>query len=613
VRPAPCCEQTAQVERAGEPTVALIGNPNVGKSTVFNALTGARQRVGNWPGKTVQVATGRWVIPGGGAVLVDLPGTYSLDPHSPDEQLVRDVLTGPDRPDLVLAVLDAANLARNLYLLGQVLDTGARVVVAVTMLDVAASRGLTVDLPALSRGLGVPVVAVQPRRGRCAEVGPMVAAALDRPLAVACGQKTAEDRYEWVRRVMSSTVHRRGGGSTTRSDRIDRALTSRWFGLPLFLLVMWTVFALTTRLAAPLQAWLSSLVDGPVRTAAGWALAQVGLRGTWFAGLVDGGLISGIGQLLTFVPLMTIMFVLLTLLEDSGYLARATLVADRLLGLVGLPGSAFLPLVVGFGCNVPAIAATRILPHARHRLLTSLLVPFVSCSARLTVYVLLADVFFGSRAGTAIFAMYVLSVALVVLVGLILRRTVFRDLGRTHLLLELPPYRRPTLRVVAGQTWLRLSGFLRTAGGIIVLTVTAVWLMTAIPVGNHSLYQSVSAAAAPVFAPAGFGDWHASGALLTGFVAKEAVVSTLAQTYPPGSDFPQRLRDTVEHSSGGHPGPAVFALMVFLLAYTPCLATVAAQRAEIGLRWTLFGLGAQLVVAWTLAVLVFQVGRFICP
>ncbi len=652
-RPAPCCppEGGEPVQREGTPRVVLVGNPNVGKSTLFNSMTGARHHVGNWPGKTVQVASGRWTTADGPVALTDLPGTYSLIPRSPDEEVVRDVLDGRDpggAPDLVVAVLDAANLARNLYLLGQVLDTSLPVVVALSMLDVAAERGVRVDQRALAQRLGVPVVPVHPRAGeRPEKLAAAVAEALraepgtvdDGPVDDAIADDAVDDdavdddaaaqrRYEWVRDIVAATVRRNRPGGATRSDRVDRVLTSRWLGLPLFLLVMWGVFVATTTLAAPLQEELTWLIEGPVQDGAGWLLARIGLDGTWVAGLIQGGLISGVGQLLTFVPLMAIMFVLLTLLEDSGYLARAALVADRLLAAVGLPGRAFLPLVVGFGCNVPAIAGTRILPNPRHRLMTSLLVPFVTCSARLTVYVLLADAFFGSRAGTVVFAMYLLSIALVVLMGLVLRRTVFRGERREAMLLELPPYRRPTLRVVATQTWQRLAGFLRTAGGIIVVTVTVVWLLSAIPVGagkggfgevntEHSLYGGISKVVAPVFTPAGFGDWHASGALVTGFVAKEAVVSTFAQTYETadpssgadGTQLSERLQTTIGQTSHGHPQLAVFAFMVFLLAYTPCMATVAAQRAEIGTRWSLAGVSAQLALAWILATLVFQIGR----
>ncbi|MGC1210876.1 MAG: ferrous iron transport protein B [Micromonospora sp.] len=686
-----------------------MGNPNVGKSTLFNALTGARQQVGNWPGKTVQVASGSWSSPVGVLRVVDLPGTYSLVPRSPDEALVRDLLADRDaegRPDVVVAVLDAANLARNLYLLAQLLDTGVPVVVALTMRDLAAGRGVRVDPTALSRCTGVPVVEVDPRAGDGLDtlaraLTAVVATEPARPVALGAAVEdavarlvarietppnagrvnprwlalnllarddewvpeccassaadlrarasdlrrevtgrlapdgeddmetaVADQRYGWIRRVVAASVHRPEEDRPTLSDRVDRVLTNRWIGLPIFLLVMWAVFEATTRVAAPLQNGLSALVDGPVRGAVAWLLARPGLDDTWLAGLVLDGLVAGVGQLLTFVPLMAIMFVLLALLEDSGYLARAAFVADRFLRLVGLPGHAFLPLIVGFGCNVPAIAATRILADTRHRLMTALLVPFISCSARLTVYLLLANVFFGSHAGTVVFAMYLLSVVLVVGVGIALRHTLLRHLPRGALLLELPPYRRPTVRVVAGQAGQKLQGFLRTASGIIVATVTAVWLLTAIPTGHgqfgkvdvaDSLYAGISRTVAPVFAPAGFDDWHATGALVTGFVAKEAVVSTFAQTYHAAEpDAPQhagdlgvQLRATFEQTSGGHPAAAVLAFLVFLLAYTPCMATLAAQRAEIGPRWTVVGVVMQLAVAFLLAVAVFQIGRLL--
>jgi ferrous iron transport protein B len=681
-------------------SVALAGNPNVGKSTVFNALTGARQHVGNWPGTTVQVSSGGWPTGAGLVELVDLPGAYSLMAQSPAEALVRDLLVDGARLDLVVVVIDAANLARNLYLLSQVLDTGIPVVIALTMVDIAAARGLRVDTGALAGQLGVPVVTVGTRardgRDRLADaVTGALAGAAPRPpdlgavIEPAVGELTgrlakllqdrdrprsrwlalelltiadraaattlhgeydmlwpdlerlrdrlttaepgddadpetlvAEQRYAWVHRVVTASVHRPGPERPTVSDRVDRVLTSRWLGLPAFLLVVWAMLVAATWLAAPLQDGLAALVDGPVAGSARRLLALVDLDRGWVAGLVVDGVISGAGQLLTFVPLMLIMFVLLAVLEDSGYLARAAFATDRFLRLLGLPGRAFLPLIVGFGCNVPAVAATRTLANPRHRVLTSLLVPYVTCSARLVVYALLASVFFGRHAGTVVFAMYALSVLLVILVGLGLRHTVFRRQPPEALVLELPPYRRPALRVVATQTWQRLAGFLRKAGGVIVATVAVVWMLLAIPLGggggfgtvdvSDSLYGGVSRTVAPVFAPAGFDDWRATGALVTGFVAKEAVVSTFAQTHagqPGGLDA--QLRRTFHEASGGHAGPAALAFLVFVLAYTPCVATVATQRTEIGLRRTAAGLAVQLAVAWSLAVLVFQVGRLL--
>ncbi len=655
--------------------VVLAGAPNVGKSTLFNALTGARRTVGNWPGTTVEVGRGSLAVdgtPGGRvAALVDLPGAYSLDPLSPDEALTREVLLAPGegRPDVVVVVASAVHLARSLYLLAQVRETTLPVVLALTMGDVAARRGHGVDAGALAGAVGCPVVALDPRRrsgvlGLVEAVGEVLGARVVPPRAgvpaggdpvpgpaaddlvadglvadglVADGlvadDPTADDlaaadeRFTWIERAVAASVRQTGLTRRTWSDRIDRLATAPVLGPLLFLAVMWAVFQLTTTVAAPLQDALDALVSGPVSGGAGWLVDTLGLGQTPVRGLVVDGLVAGVGMLLTFVPLMALMFLLLAVLEDSGYLARAAVVTDRLMARLGLPGRAFLPLVVGFGCNVPAVAATRILPSARQRVLTALLVPFTSCSARLTVYVLLAGTFFPDHAGTVVFAMYLVSILLVVLVGLGLRSTLWRTMGADPLVIDLPPYQRPTVRLTLSVTWLRLQGFLRTASGIIVATVVVVWLLQSVPAGGvgsfgdvpvaDSAYAEVSRWVAPLLTPAGFGQWQSVSALVVGFVAKEAVISSWAQTYaladPSAASGSGALGDQLLHtfslSSGGHAAVAAVAFMVFLLAYTPCVATLAAQRREVGMRWTLFGVAVQLVVAWSLAVLVFQVGR----
>ncbi|MGW1770474.1 ferrous iron transport protein B [Streptomyces sp. NPDC002104] len=705
---------TATAERrTGLPFVALVGNPNVGKSTLFNALTGAHQRVGNWPGKTVSVAQGDWRTAGGRPLRVaDLPGSYSLLPDSPDEALVRDVLTAPagERPDAVVFALDAANPARNLYLLSQILDTDIPVVVALTMTDVAARRGAAPGPDALARELALPVVRVEGRSGTgldlladavwealdagaalpgrtsawaagspvaaelaelaaaacgltphpprwlaagllCGEEPPAVPAALaaragaaaDRLAAAAragsagtgagagAGADTdaellvAEARYAWAHAVIERAAPRPAAARPTLTDRVDRLLLSRGFGIPFFLAVMWGVFEATTVLAKPLQDGLGDFVSGPVSGGADRLLEAVHAPG-WLTGLLVDGLINGVGQLLTFVPLMIIMFLLLALLEDSGYFARAAFVADRLMRTLRLPGRAFLPLVVGFGCNVPALAGTRILNRRSHRLLVGLLIPYMSCTARLAVYVMIAGVFFGSNSGTVVFFLYVASVLLVVGMGLILRPLLFRDMKEEPLVLELPPYRLPTLRVTGAQVGQKLAAFLRTAGGIIVATAAGVWLLMAIPAAaghggfgkvdvERSVFGAVTRATAPLVAPAGFGDWHATAALGTGLIAKEGVISTLAQTYSAEEDGDPRLtaslHATFEESSGGHQRAAALAFLVFILAYTPCFATLAAQRAEIGTRLTVIGFGIQLAAAWLLAVGVFQIARLV--
>ncbi len=625
----------------GAAVVALVGNPNVGKSSVFNGLTGARRSVGNWPGTTVEVGTATLTRGGEQVTLLDLPGAYSLDPASPDEELTRDLIVGRehhDLPDVVVVVADAPNLSRSLYLLAQLRELPIRVIVALSMLDLASTEGVHVDQEALASVTGAAVVPIDGRRGTGIDaLADEIFAVLDRPVPApletsADGQSELallDARFEWVARVLESATSTSDTvKKITPTERIDRVALAPVIGPLLFLFVMWVVFQLTTTVAAPLQDALDQLVSGPISRAAEGLLGWIGLGGGVVEGFIVSGLIAGVGMLLTFVPVMAIMFLCLAMLENSGYLARGAVVTDRLMRMIGLPGRAFLPLVVGFGCNVPAISAARVLPDARQRLLVALVVPYTSCSARLSVYVLVATTFFGAGAGSVVFAMYVVSILFVVGVGLVLKATAIRALPDDPLFIDLPRYQLPLPRMILALTWVRLRGFLQTAGGIIVATVAVVWLLSAIPVrdgsfadvdARNSLYGEVSAFVAPVFAPAGFDDWHTSSALITGFVAKEAVISTWAQSYetaePVADDQPGSLADDLkrdfERTSGGHTTAAVMAFLVFLLAYTPCVATLAAQKREIGTRWTLASVAINLSTAWVAAVLVFQIGRLV--
>ncbi|GAB2472868.1 ferrous iron transport protein B [Xylanimonas ulmi] len=644
-------------------TVALVGNPNVGKSTLFNALTGARQAVMNAPGTTVELQTGTWrslsKATDAKVALIDLPGTYSLVAHSPDEQITADALAGAGSlpvPDVALVLLDATALARSLAVLKQVIDSGATVVAAVCMLDVASGRQVRPDLSALALAAGVRVVGIDPRSGKgLSELTRVVAEAIDGDTCPCCASDSCEPdcdccaadrgaqagpddldavldaeiaRFDWVERVLAAAhpSHAQQRAVRTLSDRVDRVLLHPAAGIPVFLAVMWAVFQLTTVVAAPLIDGVSGFFDGPVADwLGGWLPGPA-----WVHGLAVDGVLAGVGTVLSFVPLLALIFVAIGVLEDSGYLARAAFVADRALRTIGLDGRAMVPLVVGFGCNVPAMTATRTMPDARRRLLTGLLVPFTSCPARLVVFVLVAGVFFPDNAGTVVFAMYVLSALLVVLGGLALRSTLFRDLKQGRALaIALPAYQRPRLRVLVMSAWTRVVSFVKSAGGIIAGTLVVVWILTAIPVtGGHqvadvpihdSAYGRLADGIAPVLAPAGLDDWHISAALTTGFVAKEVVVGALAQSYAvdepeegaPAGALGAHLRDTLEASSGGHGVAAALAFMVFVLAYTPCLATVGEQKRVFGAKWTFSAVAVQLAVAWALAALVFQVGRLI--
>ncbi|WP_413462206.1 ferrous iron transport protein B [Corynebacterium kefirresidentii] len=629
---APSCHSTSsmRIAKEGTPVLALVGAPNSGKSTLFNALTGAKVQTGNWPGTSVEISRGLWNAQPEAFDIIDLPGAYSLDPMSPDEEFTRDMLVEAppcERPDVVVVLVDATAPARGLNLAFQIAEHPYRVVIGVTKEDIAKQQGISIDTSALSHEVGIPVVSVNGRRRENLD-------ALEREVARAMhtDPRTIRPNADLDQRFVDLDAAEKAAVSRTDtgeplSHRADRLVLHPVLGPILFLAVMWAVFFITTTVAGPLQDGLEAFITGPVSAAARSILPD-----NWLlTGLLVDGLIGGVGMVLTFAPLLALMFLCLAVLEDSGYMARAAVVTDRVMRAIGLPGKAFIPIVVGYGCNVPAISATRVLGDVRHRILTCLLIPFTSCSARLIVFMMLAQVFFPAHAGSAVFAMYVLSIALVVLVGLALRRTVWRAMPAEALVIDLPAYQLPTFRLTISVMWVRLKGFLHTAGGIIVATVVVIWLLMSIPVtGGHSFneeavppqdsaYGAVAQAMSPVFAPAGFDSWSLTGPLVTGFVAKETLISTWAQTYAvedvtddapeeqAESPLASHIRADFDVASGGHGLAAVWAYMVFLLAYTPCVATVAAQRREIGWKWTLIGFALQLGSAWILAVGVFQV------
>ena len=628
----------------------VVGNPNVGKTSIVNAITGAKRHVVNAPGTTLEGHTALWRMGDAEVVVTDLPGSYSLIARTEGERIVRDAVLGLKPGGVALVVVDATAVSRSLYMLAQVVEAGCPAVVAVTMGDVARAHGHPLDVPALAARLGVPVVEVDARKGTGLEelAGAVLLSALAPPelrgltrspaaAREAAGEphdearslREAERIFAWIDDVAAVVDVPIPSPRRTVSDRIDRVLLHPWGGVPIFLAVMWGLFEVTTRAAAPLIQGVGSFVAGPVANGVDRGFEAVGLEDSWGERLVIDGLLAGIGTVLSFVPLLALVFFSLGVLEGSGYLARGAVVADRAMKVIGLDGRAVLPLMLGFGCNVPAIAATRSLPSVRQRILTSILIPYTSCSARLTVYILLAAVFFPGRAGTVIFALYVLSIALVVATGLVLRRTALRGAPREPLAIVLPAYQFPTLRVLAQGVLDRLGGFLREAGIAIVVALVAIWLMAAIPVrGGHplgdvpvadSLFGVTADAVAPVLAPMGLDDWHVTAALMSGVAAKEVSVAALAESYAVGGDgltvTPEALRDqlmaTLNESSGGAGTAAAAAFMVFFLVYAPCVATMAEMKRHVGGRWTATAVLIQLAVAWLVATAVFQIGRLL--
>ncbi|WP_019585420.1 ferrous iron transport protein B [Deinococcus apachensis] len=721
---AACATTLERLRAAREPRVVVVGNPNVGKTTLINAVAGTRLKVGNWSGVTVEKREARLNHAGRPVYLLDLPGAYSLSPHTPEELITRTALLD-EAPDAVINVLDAGNLERNLYLTLQLLDFRVPLAVALNLVDEARDKGLTVDPAALSRALGVPVVetvasrgegtgklldqalsgatlgigvrypeavesAVADLTGRMAELPTLpphahrylalallegdpsvrgrLAATGHAPLLDAADAHLAALETEGVDALIEIAEARyaRAGdlarvavpqaeARRTLSERLDRLALHPWLGIPLFLALVLLVFRLTFSVASPFV----DLIGGPLQgTVSGWAAAALG----WFPlarDLVVGAIIPGVGTVLSFLPTLLVLYLAMSFLEDSGYMARAAFLMDRAMRGVGLDGRAFIPLILGFGCNVPAVYATRTLERRSDRLLVSMILPFMSCSARLPVYVVFAAALFPRHGSLLVWALYVLGMAVAFLFALLLRRTALPAEGG-GVLLELPPYRFPAWKVLWKHAWRRTASFAKRARTTVLATVAGVWLLLAIPVvaggqfatvpPQDSLFGRVSQAVSPVFAPLGFGNWQATGALVPGFVAKEVVVGTLGQIYlGEQAEAPAPLGlfagvgqaatatwDAIKASVLALPtvlalpslgadtsadaqtplaaalarafSPAgALAYLVFVLLYTPCIATVGALAQEHGRRVAWTTVAYQLATAWVMGFLVYQI------
>jgi ferrous iron transport protein B len=593
--------------------VAVAGNPNTGKTTLFNGLTGSRQRVGNWPGVTVEKKEGVIDLGGSELTLVDLPGVYALSASSEDERVARDfILSG--EAELIINIVDAANLERNLYLTLQLLEMRAPVLLALNMMDLATQAGISIDADSLSRSLGCPVIGISATsRGDLRKVKetvkrllaspqpserlsieypaavetalaswlPQLASVKDRlpgdsrwvatklmeqdpwitDMVVATGALTedairsvvgglesalgespdvvlANRRFELIQAVVRDAVQRAPRAETS-SDRIDRVVMHRLLGIPVFLLVMYALFSLTMSIGGGLIDFFDMLFGTVLVDGLGRLLAQMGSP-EWIIALLAGGIGGGIQTVATFVPVIGVMFLLLSLLEDSGYMARAAFVMDRLMRWIGLPGKAFVPLLVGFGCTVPAIMATRTLDSKRDRFLTVFMAPLMSCGARLPVYALFGAAFFGARAGLMVFSLYLAGIILAVLTGLLFKNTLFRG-EASHFVMELPPYHMPNLRNILAYTWHRLRLFVLRAGRVIVMVVLILSFLNTMgidgTVGNedtpNSLLSHVGRAVTPVFEPMGIerDNWPASVGLFVGVFAKEAIIGTVNSLY----------------------------------------------------------------------------------
>lgn len=664
-------------------TVALAGNPNCGKTSLFNRLTGARQKVGNFPGVTVTRKEGTFRRDGIEFRVVDLPGVYSLSSSGAEERVARDFLLS-ERPDIVLNVIDAGNLERNLFLTTQLIEMGLPRVYCLNMADEARQKGMNVDLPAFSLLLHGPAVETVGRTGEGVEtLIETLTATIDKPsnsiaipydahLEAAIGRiralledaanhrngsrwlalKLLEGDEELSRRLASDSAV----ASAVRKERetladqhgeapeilfadarygfiqgllreilatppkigrreftrtVDGILLHRLFGLPIFLFFMWLTFQTTFTLGAFPTDWIDQGF-GTLADAMKAGLPEGPLRE-----LLADGVVGGIGAVVVFLPNIVLLFLFLSFFEDSGYMARVAFLMDRFMHVIGLHGKAFIPLLLGFGCNVPAIMATRTMEQPRDRLVTILINPFISCSARLPVFVLFSGAFFPEHAALALLGIHVLGILVAMGAALLLKRTLLAGPSEPFVM-ELPPYRLPTPRSVLIHMWEKALGFLRKVGNVIIAGSIVIWFLQAYP--RHdiadaetaslsgSYLETIGRGVAPAFEPLGI-DWRGAVALLSGFVAKEVVISTLAvihQTGEESGDDPSRLRKALSSSMTPQ---AAAAFMAFTLLYTPCLATIGVIRRETGSRnWTAFSVLFSLCTAWLCSYLIFHAG-----
>jgi ferrous iron transport protein B len=674
--------------------IAVAGNPNCGKTTLFNALTGLRQRVGNYPGVTVERKEGRFFGSHGEALaLLDLPGCYSLQAHSPDEAVSRDVLLGrrPDepRPDAVVAVLDASNLERNLYLVAQLIELELPLVLALNMADVAEANGVVIDVPELSRRLGVPVVpmvasegkgivelrqAVSAATGRApavrapmpgpieAEIGPLAAriggpcgyaeallllslhdrAAVEKaagaeiaPLVLAARERIeragldpagapVEARYEWIQRLCDGTVRRPGEVSLSVSDHLDAWFTHKIWGWVAFLGAMALMFFCIFTVAAYPMDW----IDAGFGALADWIKGNV--PDGRFQSLLSDGIVAGVGGVVIFLPQILVLFFFLGVLEDSGYMARAAFIMDRVMARVGLHGKSFIPLLSSFACAIPGIMAARTIEQPKDRLATILVAPLMSCSARLPVYTLMIAVLMPAagawqKAGI-ILAMYMVGLLAAFGMAWLFKRTLLR--GETPmLLLELPPYRRPQLRSIAMRMLERAQLFLRRAGTVILALSILLWALVTFPsprdpeatsaeAVRQSFAGQIGRALEPAIAPLGY-DWRIGIGLVGSFAAREVFVSTMGIVYNVESDDDEATRlQEVMRGAQRDEGGRVFTplvcvgLMVFYVLAMQCISTVAIVRRETNSwKWPLFQIGYMTFLAWLGAFAVYQGGR----
>ena len=685
------------LEKSKKLSIALAGNPNCGKTTLFNEITGSKQHVGNWPGVTVEKKEGKYKKDKE-MTIVDLPGIYSLSPYSAEEIVARNYIV-EEKPDVLINIIDGTNIERNMYLTLQILETGIPTVVALNMMDEVESSGTKIDIDKISKALGVKVVPIVARNGKNIDllmnevkkvskeknkelniyskdvedfladilsqindndnlnqrvnprwrsiklleedpieseklssdmknkIEPIVSKANEKLNGDAEGE-IADQRYKFISNVVSKSVQKQvkkdGSRVETTSDKIDKILTNRIIAIPAFLVIMYGLFKITFG-EGPLGigVWLQTIVgdfwDGPLTETILTSLQNMGAS-EWALSLVGDGVLAGLGGVISFLPQILVLFLLMSILEDSGYMARVAFVMDKLFRRFGLSGKSFIPLLMGFGCSVPAVMASRTLENERDRKITIAITPFMSCGAKLPIYLMFAATLFADSNQTlVVYSIYMLGLVVAVISALILSKFVFKG-EASNFIMELPQYRIPTLRSVFIHAWEKVKGFVIKAGTIILGSTILIWFLSNFNLGGmcemeDSILATIGRSIQWIFAPLGFGNWKASVAVVTGWIAKENIVSTFGVLYG-ASDA---IAEAAMEGSAAIPGvaaaftkAAAFSYMAFNLLCMPCFAAVGAIKKEMG-NWkdTLKTIGFQMLTAWIVAFIVYIICGFI--
>ncbi|MCL2115014.1 MAG: ferrous iron transport protein B [Methanobrevibacter sp.] len=660
--------------------IGLAGNPNVGKTSLFNQLTGLHQHVGNWPGKTVEKAEGFLNYNKHKINIVDLPGNYALSAHSIEEIVSRDFIVD-ESSDVIINVIDANNLERNLYLTIQMMELGTNLIIALNMNKFAKKREYYINIKELSKLLGVPVIEIEATddTGK-KELLETVENLAKNPVnsskklvygkeleehlqdlqrvieedknllnvpsswtaikllenddiiiekvnnSTSCGkifkeleilkkhlndvfgesieEIIANYRYAFIDGLIKETVNKPEIEKVTITEKIDNIVTNRILGLPVFIAIMWAIFQITFIVGFPLQ----NLIDQLFGVLGEYVLIIFGE--SWFSSLIVDGIIGGVGGVLTFLPIIFLMFLMISILEDSGYLARAAFVMDKIMHkLVGLHGKAFIPMILGFGCSVPGIMATRTMEHERDRILTMLIIPFMSCSARLPVYALFVAGFFSIYQGEVILSLYLLGIVVAIIIAFLFKKVLFKGMT-SPFVMELPSYKLPSVKGVLMHTWEKGYGFIKRAGTIILAASVIIWILSSLPVGveygsQMSITGQIGTFISPIFAPLGFGNWQSSISLIFGLVAKEIVVATFCTLF--GVAEVGTGMTTLLH--GLFTPLSAYSFMVFVLLYVPCFAAIATVKQETSSwKWPLMIIAITTFTAYVVSFIIYQGG-----